>query len=168
MDVGGRVASWVFVRVPFLANLWASTIRSFELPPFVSPPLPLSRMRIGVITTGGVHHVDQTPFYRKDENPNGDGSYRRLDLSRPRNAFVLTHDWYDRRDAERDLNLILPAERLREFAEEGIIGELHPVAVGMMGHVSKREACRLEHETAPEIAAIFREGEVDAVLLVPA
>ncbi len=168
MGVTGRLVAWAFVRVPFLATLWARSRQTTGPPAFVFPAQPLSRMRIGVITTGGVHHVDQTPFHRKDENPQGDGSYRLVDLTRPRDAFVITHDWYDRRDAERDLNLILPAERLREFAGEGVIGELHPVAVGLMGHVKGKEAIRLEHETAPEIAAIFREGEVDAVLLVPA
>ncbi len=168
MGVTGRLVAWAFVRVPFLATLWARSRQTTGPPAFVFPAQPLSRMRIGVITTGGVHHVDQTPFHRKDENPQGDGSYRLVDLTRPRDAFVITHDWYDRRDAERDLNLILPAERLREFAGEGVIGELHPVAVGLMGHVKGVEAFRLEHETAPEIAAIFREGEVDAVLLVPA
>ena len=168
MGVTGRIVAWAFVRVPFLATLWARSRQTTGPPAFVFPAQPLSRMRIGVITTGGVHHVDQTPFHRKDEHPQGDGSYRLLDLTRPRDAFVITHDWYDRRDAERDLNLILPAEHLREFAGEGVIGELHPVAVGLMGHVKGVEAFRLEHETAPEIAAIFREGEVDAVLLVPA
>ena len=168
MGVTGRIVAWAFVRVPFLATLWARSRQTTGPPAFVFPAQPLSRMRIGVITTGGVHHVDQTPFQRKDEHPQGDGSYRLLDLTRPRDAFVITHDWYDRRDAERDLNLILPAEHLREFAGEGVIGELHPVAVGLMGHVKGVEAFRLEHETAPEIAAIFREGEVDAVLLVPA
>ncbi|NNG47368.1 MAG: hypothetical protein HKM86_09700 [Deltaproteobacteria bacterium] len=163
-----RLIAWGFVHVPFLANLWAQTRRTMGTPSFAFPVRPISRMRVGVITTGGVHHVDQTPFRRKDENPQGDGSYRQLDLTRPRNEFVITHDWYDRRDAERDLNLILPAERLREFAEEGVIGELHPVAVGIMGHVEGREEFRLEFETAPKIATIFREEGVDAALLVPA
>ena len=168
MDLTGRLIAWGFVRVPFLANLWAQTRRTMGTPAFVFPARPLSRLRIGLITTGGVHHIDQTPFRRKDENPQGDGSYRLLDLTRPREEFVITHDWYDHRDAERDLNLILPAERLREFAEEGVIGELHPVGVGIMGHVEGREEFRLEFETAPKIAAIFREEGVDAVLLVPA
>lgn len=168
MGVTGRLIAWGFVHVPSLANLWARSHQTTGPPAFVFPARPIPRMRIGLITTGGVHHIDQTPFRRKDENPQGDGSYRLLDLTRPRDEFIITHDWYDRRDAERDLNLILPAERLREFAEEGVIGELHPVAVGIMGHVEGREEFRLEFETAPKIAAIFREEGVDAVLLVPA
>ena len=168
MDVTSRIIAWGFVHVPFLANLWAQTRRTMGTPAFVFPVLPISRMRIGLITTGGVHHIDQAPFRRKNENPQGDGSYRRLDLTRPRNEFVITHDWYDRRGAEKDLNLILPAERLREFAEEGVIGKLDPVAIGIMGHVERREEVRLEFETAPKIAAIFREEGVDAVLVVPA
>ena len=168
MDLTGRLIAWGFVHVPFLANLWSRFRRTKGPPPFVFPARQLSRMRIGMVTTGGVHHADQAPFRRKDENPQGDGSYRLLDLTRPREEFVITHDWYDHRDAEKDLNLILPAERLREFAEEGIIGELHPVAVGIMGHVDGREEFRLAFETAPKIADIFQEEGVDAVLLVPA
>lgn len=164
----GRLIAWSFVRAPLLAYLWAQTRRSPGAPPFVSPDRPLSRMRIGLVTTGGVHHADQIPFRRKDENPEGDGSFRLLDLTRPRDRFVITHDWYDHRDAEQDLNLVLPAERLRELAKEGIIGALHPVAAGLMGHVEGKEELRLELETAPGIAALFRREEVDAVLLVPA
>jgi hypothetical protein len=66
------------------------------------------------------------------------------------------------------MNLVLPADRLREFAEEGIIGILHPVAAGLMGHVEGEEEMRVEFQTAPEIARLFREEGVDAVLLVPA
>lgn len=168
MGVTGRIIAWGFVHVPLLATLWARSRQTTGPPAFVFPARPISRMRIGLITTGGVHHIDQTPFRRKYDSPQGDSSYRLLDLTRPPTEFVITHDWYDHRDAERDLNLILPAERLREFAEEGVIGKLHPVAIGIMGHVERREEVRLEFETAPKIAAIFREEGVDAVLLVPA
>ncbi len=164
----GRAFAWSFVRAPLLADLWARTRRARGPPRFVPPAMPLSGARIGLVSTGGVHHIDQSPFRRKDESPHGDGSFRRLDLARPRNAFAITHDWYDHRDAERDLNLVLPAERLRELAADGVIGALHPVAAGLMGHVEGKEEVRLEFETAPAVAALFREEGVDAVLLVPA
>lgn len=168
MSMIGRAFAWSFVRVPLLADLWARTRRKRGHPSFVPLAKPLSAARIGLITTGGVHHIDQRPFLRKNESPHGDGSFRRLDLTRPREAFTITHDWYDRRDAEQDLNLVMPADRLRELAAESVVGALHPVAVGLMGHVEGKEEVRLELETAPAIAALFRNEGVDAVLLVPA
>jgi D-proline reductase (dithiol) PrdB len=168
MSVTGRILAWSFVHAPFVADLWSRTRRGRGAPPFVPIDRPLSRVRLGLVTTGGVHHRDQAPFSRKEESPLGDGSWRRLDLSRPRDDFAITHDWYDHRNAGRDVNLVLPVDRLREFADEGIIGGLHPAAAGLMGHVEGNEERRLEFVTAPEVAAFFRREGVDAVLLVPA
>lgn len=165
----GRILAWSFVRAPIVADLWSRMRRGRGgVPPFVPLDRPLSRVRLGLVTTGGIHHRDQAPFRREPESPLGDGSWRRLDLSRPRDDFAITHDWYDRRDAERDIGLVLPADRLRELADEGIIAGLHPEAAGLMGHVEGKEERRLEFVTAPEVADFFRREAVDAVLLVPA
>lgn len=166
--VAGRLLAWSFLRVPLVAALWSGTRRGFGDPSFAPLTRPLPQAILGLVTTGGVHHRDQPLFKGKEESPPGDGTWRRLDLTRPRESFTLTHDWYDHRDAERDLNLVLPADRLREFASEGIIGALHATAVGLMGHVEGKEELRLELETAPAVAGLFRQEGVDAVLLVPA
>lgn len=167
-DILGRAFAWSFVHAPFVADLWARMKKGRGRPPFVPLVRPLSAVRLGLLTTGGVHHRDQPPFRGKAESPQGDGSWRLLDLARPPESLAIAHDWYDRRDAEVDINLVLPVDRLREIAGEGIIGALHPAAAGLMGHVEGREEARLERETAPEVAAFFARDGVDAVLLVPA
>ena len=162
------LVAWAFVHAPMLARLWVRRHALGTEPPFARLAIALSSVTLGLVTTGGVHHREQVPFRRKSESSVGDGSYRILDLRRPREHFVITHDWYDHRDAEADLNLVLPVERLNELAQEKVIHALHPVAVGLMGHVEAKEERRLEFETAPVLVRLFRQEKVDAVLLVPA
>jgi D-proline reductase (dithiol) PrdB len=123
---------------------------------------------VALVTTGGVHQRNQVPFKRREEEVLGDGSYRLLDLKRPLSELTITHDWYDHTDAEADLNLVLPVERLRELAAEGVIGSVHQHAFGLMGHVEEREERRVELQSAPAIARTLRREEVQAVVLVPA
>lgn len=164
-----RLATWSFTRVPGAYRLWFRGRRGVRgEPPFVRLQKPLGSAVIGLVTTGGVHHVDQPPFRRRAEFPMGDGSHRELDLSRGRESLVITHDWYDHADAERDLNLVLPYQRLSELAEEGVIGGVQRWAVGLMGHVEGPEEMRIERRTGPAAARWLRARGADAALLVPA
>ncbi len=58
----------------------------------------LPECRIAVITTGGVHLVDQAPFDMAD--PHGDPSYRIIPVGTPRSRLTITHNYYDHSDAE--------------------------------------------------------------------
>jgi hypothetical protein len=100
MGLIGRLLAWSFVHAPFAAELWSQSRRRRPSPLFVTPIKPLSWIRLGLVTTGGVHHTDQPPFRRKGESARGDGTWRRLDLQRLRGSFAITHDWYDKEDAE--------------------------------------------------------------------
>ena len=162
------LVAWAFVHAPVVARLWVRRHTPGTEPPFARLTIPLSSVTLGLVTTGGVHHREQVPFRRKSESSVGDGSYRILDLRRPREDFVITHDWYDHRDAETDLNLVLPIERLSELSQENVIRALYHVGVGLMGHVEGKEERRLQFETAPVVARLFQQEKVDAVLLVPA
>lgn len=164
-----RLVALGFVYFPRIARLWFRGGRGLRgVPPFVPLRRPLEELRFGLVTTGGVHHIDQPAFRRRKESLEGDASYRELDLQRERASLRITHDWYDHSDAERDLNLVLPYERLCELAREHVIGSVHPRAIGLMGHVEGAQEARLERETAPAIADFFEHQGVDTVLLVPA
>jgi D-proline reductase (dithiol) PrdB len=126
---------------------------------------PLASSVVGLVTTAGVHHRDQPPYDMRDRD--GDPSFRELDLGRPLDSLMITHDYYDHRDADRDLNVVFPVERLRELATAGEIGGIAHFAYGLMGHITGPHLETLKEVTAPEVAARLKKARVDAVLLAP-
>ena len=126
---------------------------------------PLTAATIALVTTAGVHHRSQAPYDMNDRD--GDPSFRELDLTLPLDSLMITHDYYDHADADRDLNVVLPVERLRELAAAGEIGGLAPRAYAFMGHITGPHLETLKRRTAPAVAARLRAARVDAVLLAP-
>ena len=74
-------------------------------------------------------------------------------------------DAFDHSGIERDRNLALPLDRLRELADAGLVGEAAPRHFSIMG--SLIAPARLISESGPEIARKLKEDAVDAVLLAP-
>jgi D-proline reductase (dithiol) PrdB len=133
--------------------------------PWVTVKKPVAAATIALVTTAGVHHRDQPPYDMNDRD--GDPSFRELDLERPLDSLMITHDYYDHRDADRDLNVVFPVERLREIAAAGEIGAVARLGYGFMGHITGRHLETLKRRTAPEVAARLKKAGVDAVLLAP-
>lgn len=168
MRVLDKLTRWTFVHLPWAARLWFPKARTHRGgPAFVEVTRPLSELTFGLVTTGGVHHASQPDFKRKQASPDGDGSWRIIDMESD-DPLTITHDWYDHTDAEKDLNLVYPYQRMQELATEGVIAGVHARGVGVMGHVAGKEERKLEHQTAPEVADFFVKEGVDAVLLIPA
>ena len=67
--------------------------------------------------------------------------------------------------AEQDLNVVLPAERPQQLAEEGLVGGLGPTAYSISGYATRWHEIR--DATAPAIAEGLRRDGIDAALLVP-
>jgi len=170
MGIGGKLLAWSFVHAPFVAERWVSKRGADRGPPaFARLEKKLSELRLGLVTTGGVHHHDDAPFKRQEQSPHGDGSFRELDLLRLiSEGHEITHDWYDASDAREDIDLVLPIKGLQALVDEGLLGGLHPKGYGLMGHVEGVEEHMLEFVSAPKIAGLLQAAAVDAVLLVPA
>jgi D-proline reductase (dithiol) PrdB len=134
--------------------------------PWVEPRLPLRQAVLALVTTGGVHLDTQTPFDMTD--PNGDPSFREVPVNATRKSLTITHDYYDHRDADNDLNLVFPVQRLEEIRQAGALGGLHHLAYSLMGHIDGPHLQVLVEETAVEIARRLSVAGVDYVLLVPA
>jgi D-proline reductase (dithiol) PrdB len=126
---------------------------------------PLAGSTIALVTTAGVHHRDQQPYDMHDHD--GDPSFRELDLERPLDSLMITHDYYDHSDADRDLGVVFPVERLRELAAAGEIGAVARLGYGFMGHITGPHLETLKRRTGPEVAARLKRARVDAVLLAP-
>jgi D-proline reductase (dithiol) PrdB len=102
------------------------------------------------------------------QNPLGDPDFRDIPATVTPELLTITHDYYDHRDADRDVNIVFPLERLRELAAQGKVGEVAPVHLGFMGHIDGDFVHILRQHTAPAAAALLVENQVDVVLLFPA
>ena len=90
--------------------------------PWMPVKKKLSKSKIALVTTAGIHHGYQKPFNMDD--PTGDASFRIIDTKTIERDYVITHDYYDHRDADKDLNIIFPLTRLKEMAGVRIIGSV--------------------------------------------
>jgi len=133
--------------------------------PWTPVAIALKNSKISVVTTAGLHHKDQEPFDMKDRN--GDPSYRVIDITRPLSSVMITHDYYDHSDADRDINIVFPVERLKEFEMEGLIGQIADYHYGFMGHITGKHILTLISKSAPEVAARLKKDNVNIVLLTP-
>ena len=100
-------------------------------------------------------------------DPMGDSSYRIIDPGTIEENFTITHDYYDHRDANKDLNIVFPITRLAEMANAGIIRGVAKQHYSFMGHISGLNLDRLIEQTAPAVAAQCRQNQVNAVILTP-
>jgi len=162
-----RFISKVITRFPSLAKRFVESYepwKSLDVP-WTPVAKPLTASTIAVVTTAGVHHRDQEPFNMTDRD--GDPSFRTIDLRKPITSLMITHDYYDHADADKDINIVFPVERLKEFEQEGLIGHLADKHYGFMGHIIGRHIPTLINTTAREVARQLKNDKVDIVLLTP-
>ena len=162
-----RLIAKVITRFPSLAKGFIDSYAPWESEdvPWTRVKKPLAEATVALVTTAGVHHRDQEPFDMRD--PDGDPWYRIIDAARPLSTLMITHDYYDNKDAGRDINIVFPIERLKEFEEEGIIGRAAELHYSFMGHITGRYIVSLVNKMAPKVARRLRKAHVDAVLLMP-
>jgi D-proline reductase (dithiol) PrdB len=154
-------------RWPALADRLAALYRplSSKNVPWAPVQKKLAESTIAIVTTAGVHHRHQEPFDMND--PDGDPSCRILDPATIESDYKITHDYYDHRDADRDINIVFPIGRLREMKSSGFIGGISKRHFSFMGHITGRHIPDLIEKQAPRIAEMILEDRVDAVLLTP-
>jgi D-proline reductase (dithiol) PrdB len=122
----------------------------------------LSRSRVALVTAGGVHQKDQPPFNIQDEL--GDLTFRIIPDDIEVSDLMVSHHHYDHADADKDINVVFPLDRLRELQAEGVIGEVAKANVGFMGYSMQLK--RMYEEVAPQIAEhIDRAAKADVVIL---
>ncbi len=163
-----RGISFLAARFPVLADKLVASFRPIESGevPWAEVAKPLGECHFAIVTTAGVHHRHQPPFDMADKN--GDPSFRILDSETIETDYTITHDYYDHRDARRDLNVVFPLARLREMSAAGCIGAVAKRHISFMGHIDGRHVQTLIEETAPQAAKLLKIEKVDAVLLTPA
>ena len=111
-----------------------------------------------LVTTAGVHLREQEPF-----NLDGDNSWRLIPGDVEASQLMVTHEHYDHRDADEDINVVFPIDRLRELAAEGIIAGVGDKHLGFMGY--SQNFRDLYERVAPEMAKIISRSKADGVIL---
>jgi D-proline reductase (dithiol) PrdB len=158
----------LFKRLPWLASLWAKRHPFVEgrETPWTPVRKPVAESVIALVTTAGVHLKSQEPFNMED--PDGDASFRNIPTDTPRADLTITHRYYDHSAADRDINVVMPLDRMRELLSEKRIGGIAPFAYGFMGHIHGPHLKTLMERTACEVARCLKQDRVDAVVLTPA
>lgn len=168
---GYEVDPWRFSG-SFLVNLLSKSIPEalshapIPWTPFVKP---LSEAKVALLSTAGISMKDDTPFdmeFERQHPTRGDSSFRRLRADATADQIEANHLHIDTGYIERDLNVALPLDRLRELVSEGHVGCLAETHYSIMGFQGA-DSSRLENESAPAIAEIMKSEGVDLALLAP-
>jgi D-proline reductase (dithiol) PrdB len=149
-------------------NRWADKFQAVSADgiPWTALSKPLSQCKVALVTTGGVHLKTDNPFDMFDTR--GDPSYRQISSSVSPAELMITHDYYDHRDADEDINLVFPIEILRQCQREGLLGATADFFYGFMGHIEEPHVDTLINRTAKEVALQLKQQQADVVILVPA
>ena len=142
-------------------NLLALPVQVNEGAPFTPLRRPLTKCRVAIVTTAGLHRRGDRPF-----GP-GEQTYRVIPADTPTVDIVQSHTslGFDRVAIMRDVNVSFPIDRLRELVARGVLGAVAPSSYSFMG--AQREVARIETETGPEVARRLWEEGVDVALVTP-
>lgn len=163
-----RTLARLFTRFPALVERWA---RSHDFVVNMDTPWApllkdLEECRIALVTTAGVHLRSQSPYDMEDNE--GDPTFREIPGHASIDDLMITHNYYNHGDADQDINVVFPIERLRELETERVIGGVAPRHFSFMGHILGRHIETLVNRTGPEVARMLKADGVDAVFLTPA
>jgi D-proline reductase (dithiol) PrdB len=167
--IKNRILAKILTPFPWLVERLVEKGPALDVPLEPIPWTPftkgLENSKFAIVTTAGVHLKDQTPFDMKDHE--GDPTWRELPTDTPKENYKITHDYYNHKDADRDINIVYPIDRMKELVDAGFIGGLARTHYGFMGHIDGRHIPTLINVTAPEVLRRLKEEGVDAVLLTP-
>ena len=140
------------------SHLLALPCPTFDSTPWVTGP-PIKNRRIALISTAGLHCRGDRPF-----EP-GAMDYRVIPADTRADNLIMSHISvnYDRTGFQQDWNVVFPLDRLRELAQQKIIGGIADYHYSFMGATDPTQM----EEEARNLAAILKKDKVNAVLLIP-
>ncbi len=131
-----------------------------EPPRWVPLTKPVADSTVALLASGGAYRRGHVAYHWND-----DTGIRLVRTDEPAVDVRLTHFAYDLVPAREDPNIVFPVDRLRELADEGVIGGLAPEAVAFMGGIYSVR--RAEVELVPQVVDAVMAMDVDLALLVP-
>jgi D-proline reductase (dithiol) PrdB len=170
-DSPREVDPWRFTG-GFLTKVLSARIPaepSHEEIPWTPVSKLLSESKVALLSTAGLSMAGDEPFDMDGERKRptwGDPSWRRIRSDATSAEVQVNHLHIDTGYIERDLNVALPLDRLREFVAEGEVGAVAETHYSIMGFQGN-DTSVLENESAPAIAATMGSEDVDLALLAP-
>jgi D-proline reductase (dithiol) PrdB len=129
--------------------------------PFTPARRALPMLNLALISSAGAYIDGTTPF-----DTDGDLTFREIPIEVEASDLRFAARGYDPAAVQKDINAQVPVERLLEFEQNGIIGQLNPVFWSFCGYIP--DAARLVEELVPKLVERINRYEVQAALLVPA
>lgn len=132
--------------------------------PFTPARRALPMLNLALISSAGAYIDGTAPF--DTASANGDVSFREIPIEVEASDLKFAARGYDPAAVQNDINSGLPVERLLEFEQNGIIGQLNPVFWSICGFIP--DAAKIVDELVPNLIERVQRYEVQAALLVPA
>ena len=102
------------------------------------------------------------------QDPSGDPSFREIPADTATEDLFITHNYYDHTDADKDINIVFPLERVQYLKRSGEVGEVNARHFSFMGHITHHHIDTLTNDIAPRVATALKSDGVDLVILTPA
>jgi len=159
----------------FLSGVSRRLIKSWiklETPreiPWTPLSKPLADCTVALITSGGIALKSDRPFDQNGERKNpwwGDPSFRIIPIGTRTDEIRVYHLHIDPELAERDLNSLLPIQRLEELVQMRKVGRAAPSHFSFMGYIL--DPSELLQKSVRAIIDHLKKDAVDVVVLVPA
>ena len=144
---------------PQRSHIAQTKLPTFDTHPWTEGP-PLSRRRIALISTAGLHRRDDMPFtFESGDN------YRIIPGDTASGELIMSHvsTNFDRSGFQQDWNIVFPLDRLHELCDEGLIGGVAGFHYSFMGAM---DPTGLE-ASARKLAGFLKADKVDGALLIP-
>ncbi len=141
-----------------------SMITKEDFVPLARLKKPLAQSRLTLISSCGVHLKTDQPM--DVCHPLGDFSFRRVPSASRQDDLIIHQLKYPHDDADLDINVIFPIERLQELVEKKKIGGLTADFFSFIGY--NMDPTRFEQTVARGIAQAVVEEKADVALLAPA
>ena len=137
---------------PSRDSIVAAECPVIEGEPFVEGP-PLSERKIAILSSAALYPRDGTPLLHTS------GDYLEIPSSLPASEILMSHVSinFDRTGWERDINVVFPIDRLRELADEGVIGSVSDTHFTVMGATEPTKML----ESVESIAARVKRDQID-------
>ena len=144
---------------PQRSHIAKTKLPTFDTHSWAAGP-SLSRRRIAIISTAGLHRREDMPFtFEPGDN------YRIIPGNCASNELIMSHisTNFDRSGFQQDWNIVFPLDRLHELCDEGVIGSVADFHYSFMGAMDPAEL----EQSARKLAGLLKNDKVDGVLLVP-
>ena len=129
------------------------------------PGVALAQSKLMLVTSSGAYLRDSQEQF-DDQSKIGDYSLRIFPSNTPFDQIEFAHSHYKHDYVNQDPQVLIPLRHLKNFAEEGLIGELAPYTLSFSGYQPNVD--QLIKELIPKIIKTAKEMGVQAALLVPA